>query len=81
MGLSGGQKQRVAIARAIALSPPIILADEPTGNLDSSSSNEIISMLNSLNENGTTIILITHDNNIANNCKRKIIISDGKIKN
>lgn len=79
--LSGGQQQRVAIARAIALSPPIILADEPTGNLDSSSSNEIISMLNSLNENGTTIILITHDNNIANNCKRKIIISDGKIKN
>lgn len=79
--LSGGQQQRVAIARAIALSPPIILADEPTGNLDNSSSKEIISMLNNLNYNGTTIILITHDNTIANSCKKKIVISDGKIKN
>lgn len=77
--LSGGQQQRVAIARAIALSPPIILADEPTGNLDSKSSKEIISMLNNLNDNGTTIILITHDNTIANSCKQKIIINDGKI--
>lgn len=77
--LSGGQKQRVAIARAIALSPPLILADEPTGNLDPASGNEIIKILNSLNNEGTTVIIITHDLNIANNAKKKIIISNGKI--
>jgi len=77
--LSGGQKQRVAIARAIALSPPLILADEPTGNLDPTSGKEIIRILNTLNNEGTTIIIITHDLNIANNAKKKIIISNGKI--
>ncbi len=78
--MSGGQQQRVAIARAIAAKPPVILADEPTGNLDSSSSKEIISILKSLHKDGRTIILITHDNDIANQAKRVIRIADGKIE-
>ena len=77
--LSGGQKQRVAIARAIALSPPLILADEPTGNLDPHSSNEIINILKALNNDGTTIVIITHDLSIANKTTSKITISNGKI--
>lgn len=77
--LSGGQQQRVAIARALVSNPPIILADEPTGNLDSKSGNEIIKIMQKLNEDGNTIILITHDNNIAIQAKRVIRISDGKI--
>ena len=77
--LSGGQKQRVAIARAIALSPPLILADEPTGNLDPVSSNEILKILQNLNNDGTTIVIITHDALIANKTKSKIKLTNGKI--
>ena len=77
--MSGGQQQRVAIARAIASSPPIILADEPTGNLDSSSGAEILSLLKNLNENGHTLVMITHDTTIASQIPRKILILDGKI--
>ncbi|MCR5799147.1 MAG: ABC transporter ATP-binding protein [Lachnospiraceae bacterium] len=77
--MSGGQQQRVAIARAIAQAPPIILADEPTGNLDSGSTREIMKILRDLYDEGRTIILITHDNEIAANAKRTIRIMDGKI--
>lgn len=78
--LSGGQQQRVAIARAIAQAPPVILADEPTGNLDSGSSKEIIQILKELHKEGRTVILITHDNEIAAQAKRVIRIKDGKIE-
>ena len=77
--LSGGQQQRVAIARAIASSPPIILADEPTGNLDTSSGKEILNLLKILNEYGHTLIMITHDMGIASEIPRAINILDGKI--
>ena len=77
--LSGGQQQRVAIARAIAQAPPILWADEPTGNLDSSSSREIMQILKQLNEEGHTLILITHDNSIAAQAPRIIRMMDGKI--
>ncbi len=77
--LSGGQQQRVAIARAIALKPPLILADEPTGNLDLQSGEEVLSILHDLHSHGTTIVLITHDMSIANRASRVIEISDGKI--
>lgn len=77
--LSGGQQQRVAIARALVCEPQIILADEPTGALDSKTGLEIMGMLQELNDQGQTIIVITHDNNIADMAKRKISISDGKI--
>lgn len=77
--MSGGQQQRVAIARALAAAPPVILADEPTGNLDSASSKEIMQILKSLHEEGRTVILITHDNKIAASAKRVIRIMDGKI--
>lgn len=78
--MSGGQQQRVAIARAIAASPPLILADEPTGNLDSKSTKDIMDILNGLNEQGNTIVLITHDDGIAANAKRVVRIMDGKIE-
>lgn len=78
--LSGGQQQRVAIARAIAQAPPIILADEPTGNLDSHSTQEIMGILRELYEEGRTVILITHDNEIAAKAKRVIKIKDGHIE-
>lgn len=78
--MSGGQQQRVAIARAIAQAPPLILADEPTGNLDSASSREIISILKGLHKEGSTVILITHDPEIAEQAKRVIKIRDGKIE-
>ncbi len=78
--MSGGQQQRVAIARAIAQAPPIILADEPTGNLDSASTKEILQILRELNEEGRTVILITHNNDIAFQAKRIIRIMDGKIE-
>ncbi len=78
--MSGGQQQRVAIARAIAQAPPVILADEPTGNLDSASSREIMGILKDLHEEGRTIIIITHDNEIAAQAKRVIKIMDGKIE-
>lgn len=77
--MSGGQQQRVAIARALAAAPPVILADEPTGNLDSGSSKEIMQILRELHEEGRTVILITHDNKIAASAKRVIRIMDGKI--
>jgi len=77
--LSGGQQQRVAIARALVADPPIILADEPTGNLDSKSGKEIMDILIELHKQGNTIILITHDTYIANTARRKIVLKDGKI--
>ncbi len=77
--MSGGQQQRVAIARAIAPKPPVILADEPTGNLDSGSSKEIMRILHELHEGGRTVVLITHDDQIAANAKRVVRIMDGKI--
>ncbi len=77
--LSGGQQQRVAIARALINNPPIIFADEPTGNLDTKSGGEIINLLKDMHGQGNTIILITHDNSIAMNSKRIIKINDGEI--
>ncbi len=78
--MSGGEKQRIAIARALINNPEIILADEPTGNLDSKSGQQIIDILKSLNQEGKTILIITHDNNIANQCQRIVRILDGKIE-
>ena len=77
--MSGGQQQRVAIARALAAKPPLILADEPTGNLDSNSGKEVMRIINELWAEGRTIILITHDDSIAETAHRVIRISDGKI--
>jgi putative ABC transport system ATP-binding protein len=77
--LSGGQQQRVAIARALAGNPPMLLADEPTGNLDSKSGKEVLETLIELNNKGTTIVLITHDMNVASKAKRIIQIMDGQI--
>jgi len=77
--LSGGQQQRVAIARALVNNPEIILADEPTGNLDSATSNEIMQMLTSLNNEGRTIIMVTHEPDIANWSKRQIVMRDGVV--
>lgn len=77
--LSGGQRQRVAIARAIVNDPSYILADEPTGALDTKTSSEIMELFKSLNADGKTVIIITHDNDVAAICKRRIEISDGSI--
>ena len=77
--MSGGQQQRVAIARAISTKPPIIMADEPTGALDSKTGHEILGFLQSLNKEGSTILLITHDNGIAATARRIVRLSDGKI--
>lgn len=77
--LSGGQQQRVAIARALITNPPLILADEPTGNLDSKSGKEVMEIFKKLNEQGNTIVLITHDNDVAKQAKRIIRIQDGKL--
>ncbi len=77
--LSGGQQQRVAIARALVTKPALILADEPTGNLDSHSGREIIQILHSLHKDGKCIVLITHDSSIAQEAQRSIKISDGQI--
>ncbi len=77
--LSGGQQQRVSIARALAGRPPVILADEPTGALDSRTGREVLDFMKSLNRDGTTVVLITHDNSIAAELPRIIRIYDGKI--
>ena len=77
--MSGGQQQRVAIARAVAARPPIILADEPTGNLDSRSGEDVMEILTTLYKEGRTVILITHDNGIADRAKRVIRIQDGQV--
>ena len=77
--LSGGQQQRVAIARALMNDPPVILADEPTGNLDSKASVEIIEFLQELNRKGITIIMVTHEDDIAAFAKRRIVVKDGNI--
>ena len=77
--MSGGQQQRVAIARAISTHPPIIMADEPTGALDSRTGHEVLGFLQQLNKEGSTVILITHDNGIAATARRVVRIADGKI--
>ncbi|MCA9390375.1 ABC transporter ATP-binding protein [candidate division WWE3 bacterium] len=77
--LSGGEKQRVAIARALINNPEIILADEPTGNLDTQTGQEVLDLLHSLNEEGKTIIIITHDQFVADSCSRSVHLLDGKI--
>ena len=77
--LSGGQQQRVAIARAIATRPPIIMADEPTGALDSKTGQQVLDILRTLHKNGTTVILITHDNGIAAKAERIVRLQDGHI--
>ncbi|MGL5417315.1 MAG: ABC transporter ATP-binding protein [Clostridium sp.] len=79
--LSGGQCQRVAIGRALANNPKIILADEPTGALDSENGRIVMDILKELNKSGTTVIIVTHDKNIAKECKREIIMKDGRILN
>jgi len=78
--LSGGQQQRVAIARAFVGNPNVLLADEPTGNLDSQSGKEVLRHITDLNQSGVTVILITHDSNIASKANRIIRIEDGKIQ-
>ncbi len=77
--LSGGQQQRVSIARALSGNPPVILADEPTGALDSKTGAEVLALLKEINKEGNTIILITHDNSIAEQAKRIVRLHDGKI--
>jgi putative ABC transport system ATP-binding protein len=77
--LSGGQQQRVAIARALITTPSLLLADEPTGNLDTQSSHEIMSMLEGLNRDGITIILVTHEADIAAYSRREILLKDGQV--
>ena len=79
--LSGGQQQRVAIARALVNNPSILFADEPTGNLDSQTGMKVLDIFKRLNENGQTIILITHENEVASAAKRIIHIKDGNISN
>ncbi|MBE6742216.1 MAG: ABC transporter ATP-binding protein [Ruminococcaceae bacterium] len=77
--MSGGQQQRVAVARAIAAAPPVILADEPTGNLDTRSTRDVMGILHTLKDEGRTVVIITHDNEIAMEAERVIRIRDGKV--
>ncbi|HEX6851178.1 MAG TPA: ABC transporter ATP-binding protein [Candidatus Polarisedimenticolaceae bacterium] len=77
--LSGGQQQRVAIARALITDPPVLLADEPTGNLDSRTSEEVLKIFQDLNDAGKTVILITHEHDVAKHAKRRVVFRDGKV--
>lgn len=77
--LSGGQQQRVSIARALVHNPSVILCDEPTGNLDSTTSSQVMDLLSELNDSGSTLVIVTHDNSIAERCSRVIRIFDGRI--
>ena len=79
--LSGGEMQRVAIARALAVDPLLILADEPTGNLDSETSKSIISLFSELNKQGTTLIVVTHEKEVASHCQTVYLLNDGRIVN
>lgn len=78
--LSGGEQQRVAIARALVGDPPLILADEPTGNLDSSSGREVMKLLQNLHQRGKTLVIITHDHNVAQQTQRQVRIMDGRLE-
>lgn len=77
--MSGGQKQRVAVARALATNPSIILADEPTGNLDSHSTDDVLKLFEKLNEEGKTIIIVTHEDDVAHRTKRMLLFRDGEL--
>ncbi len=78
--LSGGQRQRTAIARALVISPSLLLADEPTGNLDSVTGGEILDLFDRLNRDGQTVILVTHENEVASRARRRVVLRDGRIR-